>query len=91
MKCKVFMALVHSTRGPRWPMELDTLDGKNTRSSCITHQAVSDYPTFWSQVAHRRCDEVQLDAALNSRNMYAAAASQHCPFTVLTSDERARV
>lgn len=36
MKCRVFMARVQSTKGPRWPMELDTLDGRNTRSSCTT-------------------------------------------------------
>ena len=33
MKCRVFMARVHSTRGPRCPMELEILDGRNIKSS----------------------------------------------------------
>ena len=33
MKCRVFMARVHNTRGPRCPIELEILDGRNIKSS----------------------------------------------------------
>jgi len=41
MKCNVFMARVHRTRGPRWPMELEILDGKKIKSSCRATQCTN--------------------------------------------------
>ena len=55
MKCRVFMARVHSTRGPRCPMELEILDGRNTRSSFRERVEVRQGNTALARIHRMNC------------------------------------